>query len=400
MIHGLLTCTFKRWLDSRRIDRRTVSLASVLIPLLCVWAFGQTRLAAEAKSPFVRVGEIEGAVESWNLAQPPFNPDGSLVVAESEDSVRVWNLATLKPITAPLVHTGIDCYRISADGKTVFTKGSREVRFWDVATSKLRSETKAADKWIVASDASPDMSRFVAVAREEIDELVGWRVANSKATVYFRHRYPAGVVSAEFDPMGRWIVVQTFDGPFYVLAADTGKPTCPPIESDPEYNPFSSAPFQAQFDPTGKPRLLIPKNSGCEIIDPSTGNVQATAHWQARSADTMRFSADGSLVVITTRGVQLATHGPALLVGPVTGKLLRRFGDGIADCQVSPDGRWGLANLDANPSAVTQLWDLRIGQVVQTFPRAVKGRSLYAAMSPTGTVVAAESSNAVTSIWR
>jgi serine/threonine protein kinase/WD40 repeat protein/tetratricopeptide (TPR) repeat protein len=65
-----------------------------------------------------------------------------IATASDDHTARVWNLETGKPVTLPLMHTGLvrDC-AFSRDGKQLITAGgligiSGEIRLWDIATGK------------------------------------------------------------------------------------------------------------------------------------------------------------------------------------------------------------------------------------------------------------------------
>jgi len=66
-----------------------------------------------------------------------FGPDGKAILAESGDNtVRLWDIATGKPIGQPIVHpAGVRFPTLSPDGKTVLTWSgdmkAMEARIWD-----------------------------------------------------------------------------------------------------------------------------------------------------------------------------------------------------------------------------------------------------------------------------
>jgi uncharacterized coiled-coil protein SlyX len=68
-----------------------------------------------------------------------FSPDGRTVLTGSSDqTARLWDAATGKPIGEPLRHDGsVSAVAFSPDGRTVLTgSGFRTARLWDAATGK------------------------------------------------------------------------------------------------------------------------------------------------------------------------------------------------------------------------------------------------------------------------
>lgn len=267
-------------------------LASVIL-LAAGWhmaACAEPATTAPAAGPFAYVGTVEGIFSPWQC-YTPFSRDGAAVLTGREDgTVRVWDTRTLKPLTDPLPHPGRQWYQLSADGSTVFTAGGNEVRFWDVATSKLVSMTAIAGERLALADASADGTRFVTVGLDELDTVRVWHAGAARAVALLRHKFP--VLSAEFDPSGGRIVTHERVGTFHVWDAETGRAVCPPITGDDES--FRDGPYQARFDPVGR-RLVVPRKRGFAVADLATGRVLAEGHWPDDQAETarVRFGGDG-----------------------------------------------------------------------------------------------------------
>ena len=65
-----------------------------------------------------------------------FSPDGQLIATASDDgSTRIWDTATGKPLSEPLMHDGqVNAAQFSPDGKRVVTSSAdRTARVWDFA---------------------------------------------------------------------------------------------------------------------------------------------------------------------------------------------------------------------------------------------------------------------------
>lgn len=354
-----------------------------------------------AVGPYQFVGSVAG-MTAW--FQNPFSPDGTAVVrVDSDKSARVWDARTLKPLTGPLLHPGIRCCRIVGDGKIVFTAGKTEVRLWDVATSTLRSATRVADDRLSLADVSPDGTRFVTVGSAVARTVEVWVAGREEPALTLPHE--SYVLSAEFDPTGRWILTHEY-GPlpsvFHVWSADTGREVCKPIPFGDESD--STEPYRARFDPAGgRVALLLPHTVA--VVEVATGKMvtaeRSPDKWAPRSA---RFSGDGRKVVVTTK--TWGDTGPVRVFDAATGVLLQSLGTGISLCEVSHDGRWVLCSPTARGTTqVAELWDAAAGAKVQLFPHSEKGEGTSASMSPDGATIAVyfrsyATREHVTDIWK
>jgi WD40 repeat protein len=109
-----------------------------------------------------------------------FSHDGRLIVtASSDQTARVWDAATGKPIGEPLNgHTdAVMSAAFSLDGKRIVTAScDGTVRVWDAATGQPIGERLAVDMGPVTSAAfSPDGKRIVTASRD--NKVRQWDVA-------------------------------------------------------------------------------------------------------------------------------------------------------------------------------------------------------------------------------
>src|SRR5207237_1149031 len=82
----------------------------------------------------------------------------SLLTGSFDNTARLWEAATGKPLGPPLVHQGpVVAVAFCPDGKTVLT-GSRDAtaRLWDALTGKPLGTPFAHQNWVVSVAVRPD----------------------------------------------------------------------------------------------------------------------------------------------------------------------------------------------------------------------------------------------------
>lgn len=382
------------------------AIIALLVPVLLA-SFVQRAVGFEqipttqpaTQGPFERVGTLEDTHIDTFFPQPRvFTPDGRLFLAENGrcDGVRLWDLRTLKPVTALLKQPGLEAFSLTADGKAVFTSGGGEVRLWDVATSKPRTAMKIDTKDFFFFEAAADGRRFVTIASDG-RTLTVWNVARNQPTKAYEIAHDDILSSVQFDPTGQYLVAQEFNGHWFeLLRADTGRAICPPFDT--HAHDGCSAPYQAQFDPAGR-RLAVPLMGGFRMLDCASGKTLAEG-WadQELETDYISFSPDGSRIVFATWRWHGLANGPVFMFDAATAHLVRQTGSGgFLYGQLSPGGRFALCihAEQANP----QLIDLHNGATVQTFP-SMQDYNGMARMSPDGQTIVVGAGAETISVWR
>jgi WD40 repeat protein len=124
------------------------------------------------------LARMEGGEQLANLV---LSPDGrAAAAAYSDESVRLWNLATARETRRLDVATAVQM-AFSHDGKTLAILGSdHEIRMWEVATGEQRCRFQATQSGVGVLEFTPD-DRFLAAAcaDESVriwDALTGKRV--------------------------------------------------------------------------------------------------------------------------------------------------------------------------------------------------------------------------------
>jgi len=353
------------------------------------------RPPASQIGPFKNTGD---PVEAEHYAYPVYSGDSRAFIARkySEmrgwDTVRVWDIRTLKPSSQPLPQSGPD-YGLTFDAKVAFTTDQKDIRFWDVATSKLRWAAKVTEGELEHAAISADGAQFLTIAEGEHAAEV-WRTGETRPRLELMHeRLP---IFAQFDPTGRFIA--TDDGwTFHLFSVETGREICPPIHySSAVYNDLTRS-----FDLAGD-RILIEQQRGFTVVATATGKtlLDVTLGDPASGIVThnARWSADSKMIVVTAENDEFGPpHEPARIYDAATGKLERTIGVGsnILECWVTPGARWALC-LPEQPPVLQPLevWDLQSGQRVQT----LDSNDVY--VSPDASVVLTLGPRGLATVWR
>ena len=68
---------------------------------------------------------------------PAISPDGRIMATQTNDSLRLWDLRTLKAISPEVEHVWVRNMKFSSDGRWLFTRRRRELKILEPKTGKL-----------------------------------------------------------------------------------------------------------------------------------------------------------------------------------------------------------------------------------------------------------------------
>jgi len=196
-----------------------------------------------------------------------FSPDGRIIVTASVDqTARLWDAFTGKPISLPLLHPQpVYVAAFSPDGGRVVTvcssqgRGAERTRsfgqVWDVATGQRRGSPLRHDHVVYYAEFGPDGLRVVTASQDGTarvwDASTGRQLASSL-------RYGRALVQARFSPDGRRVAVGTSEGVVQILDAATGEAITPQL-----VQPALHSLMDLRFSADGQ-RLLIA--SGAQTV--------------------------------------------------------------------------------------------------------------------------------------
>jgi len=90
------------------------------------------------------------------------------VTASNDNTARLWDAATGKPIGEPMHHENeVYSAQFSPDGKLVVTASKdRTARLWDAATGKSIGEPMGHEGWVVTAQISPDGKQVLTASED------------------------------------------------------------------------------------------------------------------------------------------------------------------------------------------------------------------------------------------
>ena len=159
-----------------------------------------------------------------------WNPDGSRVITVSNDTARVWDATTGKPVSPPLKHGDkIWWASFSPDGRRVVTASAdNTAQVWDAESGTKVGQPLKHDNDLTLAEFSPDGRLVLTASRDNTARL--WdSITGRPHSPPLRHTGP--VMYAAFSPDGRRVVTASDDHTARVWDVGTGKPLVPPMRN-------------------------------------------------------------------------------------------------------------------------------------------------------------------------
>jgi WD40 repeat protein len=208
-----------------------------------VWSGG-------AKAPLTMAYKHSQELRMWGL-YPSFSPDGKfLVMPLDEQSARVYEALTLKPVTSPLPHNGSVYHAaFGPDSRHLVTlSADRTVRVWEVAPEGMWPDSSNRTSFANRAPASPDGGRFLVACGDGAAQIVDVLTGKPIGQPLRHHRH---VLDMSFSPNGRSVCTTSRDNTARVWDGLTGEPLTPPLEHPERKNPYAQ--FTAvSFSPDGE----------------------------------------------------------------------------------------------------------------------------------------------------
>jgi WD40 repeat protein len=318
------------------------------------------RYAAIAGPGFVKVWEM-ATHTLVSTASPPetvynvkFTRDGSrFVTASGSDNVGyVYLYDTRSPGHGTELAKGPAAYRCIAlntnETRLVMAAENGLAQVWDLATSRpigapISHNLGTRETWLFWAAFSPDGQRVVTVGENGTVQVCEAETGRRILLL----RYPAGVKSAEFSPDGRYIVTACWDYTARIADASTGELIYPTLKQSGKFLMYAS------FSPNGRQVLTVNANGIICLWD------LATPMRRSQGESLMQASQDGHRLC-TIQSTNIDVFDPA---NPAHASKI--VADALREVIFNKDGSRLVTLseklLSTNRTTVAQLWDTERG---------------------------------------
>jgi len=284
----------------------------------------------------------------WAVA---FSPDGKAVLTGSADNTaRLWDAATGKPIGQPLAHKGaVNAVAFSPDGKAILT-GSADgtARLWDAATGKPIGTRLMHDGRVTAVAFGPDGKAILTGSWDKTARL--WDAATGKP-IGPPLEHQNWVRAVAFSPDGKVVITGSRDNTARLWDATAGKPIGPPLE-------HKSHVCAVAFSPDGKTVLTGSKDNTARLWDATAGKPIGPPLKHQNEVQAVAFSPDGKVVI--TGGLDNTARLWDATAGKPIGPPLEHQSI-VCAVAFSPDGKTVLTGSNDNTA---RLWDVTAGKPI------------------------------------
>jgi len=362
-----------------------------------------------------------------------FSADGQLLLSGGEDNtVRVWDVATRKPLKVIRGHGGqVRSCRFAPDGRHVLSGShDHQAKIWDLAGYEevrvfrgrvLEGHTDA----ILGAAFSPDGRQIITASRDRTAKT--WDFRTGKEIRLFREGHEFLASAALFTPDGKRLITAAVDnttriwdvasGTQLIALERTGPSAALALSPDGRWILTGSDAQTAKLwdaqtgqllrtleghrlevsavavSPDGKFFFTGDRKGQCRLWDAESGEQNWLAEGHSRGITDAAFLPDGSRILTAsldnTVGQWDAAEGGERL------DLVLKHPDAVTSVAVSPDGRQALTTC---ADQVVRLWDVETATAVGTL--GGDGEMIHrAAFSPDGRYALTAAADNTVRLW-
>jgi WD40 repeat protein len=289
-----------------------------------------------------------------------FLPDGKTLISACQDgSVRLWDVATGRPLRALVNFLDLNTFAVAPDGKHFAAiQGGTALRLWDIGTGKEVARIPGPRRAFLCLAFSPD-GKMLAAAGDDL-RVRFWDAATGKEARSWRYPWRVGRIA--FAPDGKTLALGSCAIRFRDVAS--GKETLtlagPPNAVD-----------AVAFSEDSKTLITACEGGATGTWDAATGKPLAPPRAPPNGyAHMPRIALPAALACDGRRAAAVGKDRAVWVWDTATGRRLSRFGSppgSLSRAGFSPDGkRVAAAHLDKK----LRLWDAATGQQLREWDGA------------------------------
>ncbi|BDM78830.1 AAA-like domain-containing protein [Acaryochloris marina] len=321
-----------------------------------------------------------------------FSPDGTRIVSGGWDyTVRIWDAKTGQPMGEPLKghQNVVNSVSFSPDG-TRIVSGSRDntLRIWNAKTGQPMGEPLKGHQNVVYSVSfSSDGRRIVSGSRDKTVRI--WDAKTGQPMGEPLQGHQDSVESVSFSSDGRRIVSGSSDKTVRIWDAKTGQPMGEPFKGHQNYV------YSVSFSPDGTRIVSGSRDKTVRIWDAKTGQPMGEPlQGHQDSVDSVSFSPDGTRIVSGSRDKTVRIWDAK--TGQPMGEPLQGHQDSVDSVSFSPDGTHIVSG---SWDSTVRIWDAKTGQLIGEPLQGHQSEVYSVSFSPDGTRIVSGSLDSTVRIW-
>jgi WD40 repeat protein len=380
-----------RQLITESEDLSTIDPVTAKLKSLAAWRIHPSDDAWQAILSAASLSGIAVMTAHTNIViSVAFSPDGKTLATGSFDgSVRLWDLATRRPIGSPLTRNeyGVNSVAFSPDGKTLASGGwDKSVTLWNVASHRQLGRPLTGHTDVVNSVAfSPDGKTLASGSDDKSMRL--WDVASHRQLGRPLTGHTDSVFSVAFSPDGKTLVSGSDDKSVRLWDVASHGLVGSPLTG------HIAAISSVAFSPDGKTLASSSDDKSVRLWDVASHRL-AGSPLTGHTAGSAAFSWDGTTLATGSedKSVRLWDVASHRLVGsPLTENT-----DAVISVAFSPDGKTLAAgSFDGS----MRLWEVASHRPVGPPLTGRTGAVISVAFSPDGKTLASLSASASVRLW-